>query len=78
MLLSEAGSLRSRSRGAVKAAWHWRLTGDVMMVAGVCLLAITLAVGLGWEPPVSSGVIQCPEGLQAVRLEPPHPCPPPS
>lgn len=57
----------------------WRLIGNAMVLAGVLLvLAFGLHLADLLPDAVQSGAVQCPDGLTAVRLEPPHPCPPPA
>ncbi len=56
-----------------------RITGGVMIVAGIAMVLATAAIGLGVlvdEDPIV--VVQCDDGLRAVELRPPHPCPPAS
>ena len=54
----------------------WRLVGDAFAVA---MALLVLAFGLvlaGWWPEAPGVVVvSCPDGLTAVRAEPPHPCP---
>lgn len=56
-------------------AWA-RVTGGVMTVAAIVLIAATLLTAAGTivnDDPIV--VVDCPDGLVAVPLRPPHPCP---
>lgn len=54
----------------------WRLAGNVAVGAAALLAVCLVLVAAGWWPEAPGVVIvQCEDGLRAVRAEPPHPCP---